>query len=343
MTKKTFDIVKSKGFLFIASVVCCALVSSCTPSYPKETLAEAVKDVCKDEYSMEVDVTVRGTTMGLYYPMESLLDAGMGISEGAWDKISNLLLVASRIVLSTDADIKFYCVVTQDVKLPELQVVIIKYVEDVKRSMVRNISRSESFKRTLFSINLTPQAEKERSVEKAFNRLGVDDEIRQKVLDEFFRSPPTKLSDVGYWKGEFYLKDITLAEFLAEQMANRIKTDFRSDKDLSKKFKFINAESIYLPENDKGSFFVTYKIADQETDETQGDLLRDKMKEIIRIGNEVTYGYKFNDFDFLILEDQLENTRFTVSEDDLYNFHQEKPLMEDIVKVIGGQVSNTAL
>jgi hypothetical protein len=181
------------------------ILPACVPTYPKEKLPEAVKSVCKLEYDMEVDVVMVGSTMGIYYPMKGLLDIGLGINRDAWDAISNLVLVASRVVLSTDADVRFYCVITQDARLPELQVVIIKYVEDVKRGMYRNISRSESYKRTLFSINLTPQARKERSVEKVFEKLGVEDKTREKVLDEFFRTPPTKLSDIGYWRGRFYL------------------------------------------------------------------------------------------------------------------------------------------
>jgi len=143
------------GIALVAAMVFLPL-SGCMPTYPKEKLPETVKQVCKIEYGMNVDVMVIGQTMGIYYPMEGLMDISLGIKEEAWDKISNLILVASRVVLSTDADIKFYCVITQDAKLPELQVVIIKYVDDVKLGMYRGISRSESFKRTLFSINLTP-------------------------------------------------------------------------------------------------------------------------------------------------------------------------------------------
>jgi len=88
------------------------VLSGCdVATYPKEELPDTVKAVCKIEYGMDVDVTVKGSTMGIYYPMEGLLDVGMGISEAAWDKIGNLLLIASRVVLSTDADIKFYCVI----------------------------------------------------------------------------------------------------------------------------------------------------------------------------------------------------------------------------------------
>jgi hypothetical protein len=305
---------------------------SCTPSYPKEKLPEAVKQVCKLEYNMDVDVTVVGSTMGIYYPMKGLLDAGLGISEEAWDSISNLILIASRVVLSTDADIKFYCVITQDARLPELQVAIIKYVDDIKHSLVRNISRNESFKRTLFSINLTPQAKKERSIEKVFDKLGVGDETRQKVLDEFFRSPPTKLSDIGYWRDNFYLKDITLEEFLASQIASRIKLDFRSDKKLAQFYDFKTSEGFFTEGKAQKSFLIKFKIADQtKGDEFMSPRAR-KVEEILKIANEVVCGYKFEDFDYLLLEDQLENANLKITEDNVYNFNRKKLPVDKIVE-----------
>ena len=323
------------AILILTAVVALGL-SACMPTYPKEKLPEAVKNVCKIEYGMDVDVTVMGTTMGIYYPMEGLLDVGLGISESAWDKISNLILVASRVLLSTDADIKFYCVITQDARLPELQVVIIKYVEDVKRGMYRNISRSESYKRTLFSINLTPQAQKERSVEKVFTRLKIEENTQEKILDEFFRSPPTKLSDVGYWRGRFYLKDITLGEFLAAQIANRIKIDFRQDKALMEQFNYKSAEGAFIAGRDKEKYFlVKFKIADQTKEDSIASPRIKKVEELLRIANEVVRGYKFQDFEFLRMVDQLENVDMMVKEQDIYDFNKKRLPVEDIVNVSG--------
>lgn len=328
-----------KSILFIAGAASIAIalmmIPACAPTYPKEQLPEAVKMVCKSEYSMDVDVTVIGSTMGIYYPMEGLLDVSLGISEEAWNKISNLVLIASRVVLSTDADIKFYCVVTQDARLPELQVVIIKYVEDVKRGMYQNISRNESFKRTLFSINLTPQAKKERSLDQVFDKLEVEDDTRQKVMDEFFRSPPTRLSDIGYWKGSFYLKDITMGEFLAAQIANRVKIDFRGDKNLEELFNYSTAESSFVTYDGWKAFLVTFKIADQKAEDMTG-LREKKIQEIVRITNEVVYGYKFKNFDFLIMEDQLENAKLTVSEEDVYDFNKKRLAVKEIVQAPAG-------
>ena len=317
----------------------CLLLQACAPTYPREGLEEAVKTVCKSEYNMDVDVTVVGSTIGIYHPMVGLLDAGMGISKEAWDKISSLILIASRVVLSTDADIKFYCVITQDERLPELQVVISKYVDDVKKGMYRNISRNESFKRTLFTINLTPQAKKERSIEKIFSKIGVGDETKEKVLDEFFRSPPTKLTDIGYWRGQFYLKNITMPEFLAAQMANRIKIDFRGEKSLMDIFSYKSAEGIYSATPDHKYFLLNYKIADDTAKESPATLKEKKVGEILKIINTVVYGYKFKDFDFVIMNDQLENVKITVMEKDIYNYDPKKYTVQKIVQAPQGYFS----
>lgn len=328
-----------KGCKITAAAILAAavmLLPACVPTYPREKLPEAVKEVCKLEYDMDVDVTVVGNTVGIYYPMEGLLDAGLGISSEAWDVISNLILVASRVVLSTDADIKFYCVITQDARLPELQVVIIKYVGDVKHSMYRNISRSESFKRTLFSINLTPQAEKERSVEKVFAKLGVDDEAKQSVMEEFFRSPPAKLSGIGYWRDRFYLKSITMEEFLAVQIANRVKLDFRGEKGLEKIFDYKTAEGSFTSTEGVRSFLLKFKIADQGADAELTNRRVKKIQEIMRIVNEVIFGYKYREFDFLAMEDQMENVRLKVSEEDVYEFNEKRLSVEKIVHAPAG-------
>ena len=340
---KVLKVIRKKSLILAGMTVACLGViltlSACTATYPKEQLPEAVKTVCKTEYNMDVDVTVVGDTIGIYYPMEGLLDAGMGISKDAWDKISNLILIASRVVLSTDDDIEFYCVITQDVRLPELQVVIIKYVDDVKRGMYRNISRNESFKRTLFSINLTPQAKKERSIETVFEKIGVDDQTRQKVMDEFFRSTPTKLSDIGYWKGQFYLKDITTEEFFAAQMANRVKINFRAEKELEELFVYKSVEGSFI-DNTQGKFFlINFKIADATAEESEINLREKKIEELLKIANEVVYGYKFKDFDFMIMDDQLENAKLKVTEEDVYNYHKTKLPVEDIVKAPAGYFS----
>ncbi|GAF69780.1 unnamed protein product, partial [marine sediment metagenome] len=98
-------------------------------TYPKEKLRESIIKLCKDEYSLDIDVSVAGNTVAIYLPVMNLFDITLSLSESAQDKIQDSLLSASRILLSTDADIRFYCVIAQDARLPEIQLVIIKYVD----------------------------------------------------------------------------------------------------------------------------------------------------------------------------------------------------------------------
>ncbi|MBU1128685.1 MAG: hypothetical protein KKE01_06385 [Candidatus Omnitrophica bacterium] len=310
-------------------------LSSCSPTYPKEKLPEAIKEILKGEYGMDVDVAVAGTTLGIYHPMKGLLDISLGISEKAWDQISNLILVASRIVLSTDADIKFYCVIAQDERLPEMQIVIIKYVNDVKRGMLRSIGRSESFKRTLFSLNLTPQARKERSVEQVFDKMGLAEDTREGVLNEFFRASPSKLSDMGYWRGHFYLKDITLREFLAAQIANRIKIDFGEDEKLSALYEFQSVEGYFSSRPGDNAFVIKFKIFDQSKPGEEEKLRAKKIEKIMQITNEVVNGYEFKEFDVLEMEDQLENIKLWITVEDVCNYSSGQVPIEDIVKASG--------
>ncbi len=330
ISRKTFSV------LIIMALAATTLFSavSCAPSYPKEILPEAVKTVCKDEYGMEVDVTLEGSTIGIYHSMQGLLDENMGINKEAWDNISSLILIASRVVLSTDADIKFYCVITQDTRMPELQVVIIKYVNDVKLGMYRNISRSESFKRTLFSINLTPQARKEKSVEYIFSKIGVEEGVKEKVLNEFFRSTPTRLSDIGYWRGQFYLKDVTMPEFLASQIANRIKIDFRSEKPFKEDYSYTSSEGIYSKGIDSKYFLINFKIA--ELGEKIDELKKLKIQKLLEITSRVVSGYRFDEFNFVIMNDQAEDVRLRVERKDVYDYNPRKTPLNDIVQAPKG-------
>ncbi|KJJ84163.1 hypothetical protein OMAG_001975 [Candidatus Omnitrophus magneticus] len=286
---------------------------------------------------MDVEVSLAGGTLGIFYPMKGLLDASMSISNDSWEKISNVILIASRVALSTDANIKFYCVITQDERLPEMQVIIIKYVEDVRRGMYRDISRDEAFKRTLFSMNLTPQAKKERTIEKVFDKLGLEEGTREDVMEEFFRSPPSKLKDIGFWKGHFYLKDISEGEFLAAQMAHRMRIDFREKKELSSNYDFRGAEGDFLVTKTQKYFLVTFKIFEQsENNEEILKLRRKKIWEILRIANEVVEGYEFKNFDFVSLSDEAKEITLWMNSYDVYDFHKKQSLpVEQLVKASG--------
>ena len=157
---------KFRAFLFIGITFSILLSSTgCEEvTYPKETLRESVIKLCREEYDVDIDASTVGNTLAIYLSFVDFFGATLNFNEKAQEKIWDVVWGATRVVLSTDADIKFYCIIIQDVNIPQIQIVIIKYVEDVKRAMLRDISRGEYLKRTLRDLNENPQARKEQGI-----------------------------------------------------------------------------------------------------------------------------------------------------------------------------------
>jgi len=300
--------------------------AGCGPTYPKERLAASIIELCRKEYGIKVESKVIGKTLAIYIPLPKLLDITMTVSMEAQDMIQNVILSTSRVALSTDAKIEFYCVIAQDMRMPEVQIVLIKYIDDVKRAYFSDISRDEYFKRTLFDININPQSKKEKDLKNIFEKYDMDPELKEKVLDEFFRSTPLHLEDFGYWQGRFYVKDITLPEFLAEQMAYRVKMRFRENEKLSKKFLVKDIDGYYKDISGKFFFYIYFDIKLNEILKVMGETYdkRDLFMNIFEEVSDCLYGYKFDNFSVVRITDKNNAVRLFISKEDLYAFKKGK-------------------
>lgn len=295
-------------------------------TYPKEALGESVINLCKEEYGMSVDVSITGRTLAIYIPLINLFDITLSLSEDAQDKIQNVLLGASRATLSTDADIQFYCVIAQDIRIPELQLVIIKYIDDIKRAFYSDISRGEYFKRTIIDMNENPQAKKEKAIMDVFAKMELGEEVQNRILEDFFRSPPASLEGIGYWNGKFYIKDITLEEFLAQQIASRIRVKFSEEASLKKyALKMITGKFI---KEETARFFIIDFNAESLLFVPDPEIKNPMEKEIFSnaliAAGDVIYGYKFKDFDMVKITEKNTNARLLLSKDDIYLFKRGK-------------------
>ena len=316
-----------RNILIILSAALAILTAACSNvTYPKEKLNECIKDLCKNEYNINVEVSSVGKTVGIYLPIPVLFDATLNMTEEAQEKIQNVLLSSRRIALSTDAETEFYCIIAQDVRFPEVQLIIIKYFDDVKRASLSYISRGEYFKRTIIDMNTNPQAKKEQAIKDVFKKVKVEDGWQEKVLDDFFRSPPATLEDIGYWQGKFYLKDITFEEFMAQQMVRRIRLRFREEKDL-KKYIIKSIKGVFEDQEELAFFSIGMKIENLLF--TFDKIGRKPMEEEIFKGAfqevaDTIYAYKYEDFDFIKITEENFKTELVVSKEDIYLFKKKK-------------------
>jgi len=111
---------KSHRFLVLTFNLCFLLftftffLSSCGPTYPKDSLVPSIVALCKKEYGVDASVQIAGKTLGVYLPLEKLLDSTLQIPLEARDKLDDVVLATSRAALSTDSPIDFYVVIAQD-------------------------------------------------------------------------------------------------------------------------------------------------------------------------------------------------------------------------------------
>jgi hypothetical protein len=323
--------------VFYPIIFAMVVLVGCTPTYPKERLRESIVKVCRDEYKLDVKVTTIGKTIAIYVPLDNLIDFTFAVTKSASEKINDVILSVSRVALSTDAAYGFYCIIAHDIRIPEIQIIIIKSVDDVKRFLLNDISRSEYSKRMLVDIRFSPQAQKERAIKEVFDKMNLDRRWQEDVLNDFFRSEPTALGDIGYWNGRFYIKDISLAEFMAEQIANRIRLAFREEKDLSDIFLVKAIKGAYTARGKDRFFRIEASLEQKMLKESERARTEKKVFEIaVAESAKVTHNYRFENFSYIEIIDQANNRILDVSKEDLESFRKKKLPMADILKALNG-------
>lgn len=321
-------------------VVCVALTAAlftaagCSkPTYPKEKFKESIIRLCKSEYKLDVKVATKGKTVVIYLPLPDLIDFTFAITKSASEKINNVILSVTRVAISTDAHYDFYVIIAHDVRIPEIQIVIIKSVDDVKRFLLGSISRDDYSKRMLIDMRLNPQAQKERSVREVFEKMGLDPKWQDQVMNDFFRSEPTALSDIGYWNSRFYVKDIALGEFLSEQIASRIRIVFREDAKLSDRLVLKLSKCSYMVRGSK-KYFKAEVLGQPKLlpEHSSPEIANEMLKASFKVASGVIQQYKFDDFDYIELLDQASGKSMKFTKEELEAIRTKHKKLEDIIK-----------
>ena len=161
--------------------------------------------------------------------------------------------------------------------------------------------------------------------------MKLDEKGTEDVMDDFFRAEPSELGEIGYWNEKFYIKDITLAEFLAEQTVSRIKMEFRDDKDMYKNFSLRSVKGRYVIKQDRRFFNFETLAVMKEKEKTQDNIV---LRKILDTAAGVIRSYKFSDFDFVDILDKSDNKFLRVSRDNLESYRAKKLQFEDLIKAV---------
>lgn len=246
--------------IFLLSSGCSGKIE---PTYKEKDIPYLIKNICKEEYRLDVTTQRAGSTIWIYAPLNKILNKDYGIKEDkvfdeeVMDKMRNIITTIGRVLISSDNTPDFFVFLASDIKLG-IDYTMIGSVLDIKKSYADFIPWTEANRRFVNRFKLAPEA-------------------------------------IGDTTGlHFTPYDVKMPDFLAEQIAQRIGNRFQ-DEEMKKYFKAEKSEGKF----DKGVFSFEYSI----TRISEPKQLIDIRNESLKIIAYCLKTYEFNDFSGVTLTD----------------------------------------
>ena len=126
--------------------------TACAPSYPVDTLEKKAKELIKAETDIDSYVILKDKTLFVYANITGI-NTDLSASNDVYNTIQKIVMLATRVSLSTDAKIDFYHVTIASEE-NGLQIIFKQYIEDIKCWFYGTIGRSDFFKRSLLETKI---------------------------------------------------------------------------------------------------------------------------------------------------------------------------------------------
>lgn len=260
-------------------LICAQLIlSSCEPTYPARTLTSQLTKLVKEDYKIDVACHISGKTLWVYVPLSDLIDeAKLVWNLKGIEKMNEVISTVHRVMLSSDAKLKFLCVVATDIKKYGVELLAVEYVPDIQEAVLEKFSRGEFFARSVRDVGINPSA----------------------------------INDLTGKSENYY--DITFDHFLGLQIIHRIKTLFYKDKTLQKIFEIKSAtttEKFGIIKLDFEFMRKTYNLTPREEK-------IDPLSYVSQMAALIVKNYNYRDFQAIELTDTFAKKTIKLTRDDL--------------------------
>lgn len=256
------------------------LISGCSypaePTYKEKDIPNIIKKICKEEYGLDVTTQRTANTLWIYAPVDQILHKDYGkdqskiFDDKMVDKLRNILITIGRVLISSDNTPQFFALLVSDINLG-IDYTISGDILDIKKSYAAFIPEEESNRRYVVRFSPSPEA-------------------------------------IGDKTGFHFIPyDITIGEFLKEQISQRIAARFQNEE-LKSYFKVEKSEGEFKD----GIFSFEYSIEEIAKPKT-----KIKMRnEILNIIAYCLKTYEFSDFSGISIKDLRtdEKINFTKAE-----------------------------
>jgi hypothetical protein len=242
-------------------------------TYKEEDIPYLVKDICRNEYSLEVTTKRTANTLWIYAPLDKIMHKDYGIKEDKIfdeemsEKLRQILMTIGRVLISCDNTPEFFALVASDIKIG-LDYIIIGNILDMKKSFAGFLPWTEANRRYVIGFKIAPET----------------------------------IGDTEGKHLKFY--DIKLGDFLAEQIAQRINVQFQHEG-RNKYFKVKKSQGAFR--DDK--FIFEYDIEQIAGTEQKTDI----KKEILETIGYLLKSYEFKDFLVIEINDLASNDKLVLS------------------------------
>ena len=235
------------------------LVGCGGPSYRTEQVQDAIQQICAKDYKLQVSVKRIGQTVAVHLQHGGVLeqqDGQIRLAESANEVLGNAIEAIHRVLLSSDNPNGFYLFLVSDPSIPGVYLMMVRYLDDVKRVHANSITPTEFFSRTI--LQLQPA-----------------------------NPPLTNLNQVA-------LHDITLEQFLSWQLAKRLQdrlTEHTQHEGLSHV-----AVGPCVGEFKNGEFAFTLNVAPETGGTLSSEMVDQVFQEATTLIAKVLADYRFNQF-----------------------------------------------
>ncbi len=265
-------------FSLFISIFLCGCQSNIEPTYKENDIPAAIKKICQNEYNLDVTTQKTPTTLWIYAPLEKILHKDFGsdsekiFDEEISEKLRNILTTIGRVLISSDNTPEFFALVASDVNIG-LDYTIIGNVLDIKKTYAGFTPWTESNKRYVLKFTTNSEAIKDL----------------------------TGLHLKAY--------DITLPDFLANQIAQRINTYFQ-EAARKKYFKVEKSDGAF----NNGNFIFDYSINQISNPPQKIDIV----KEILKIISYCLKTYEFRAFSSVEINGASSQDKITLSKEAIW-------------------------
>jgi len=281
MKSKPYSKNLAKAALLLLSFSVFIALSGCQesfkPTFKEEDIPYLVKQICKDEYKLDVTTQTTESTLWVYIPLTKILDKEYGIKEGKvldegmTDKLRNILTTIGRVLLSSNNSTKFFAIWASDINIG-LDYILIGNVLDIKKAYAESLPFTELNKRYVMKFNVNPAA--------------IQDKVGSHIK----------------------VFNITMPDFLAMQMVQRISVKLQGEE-FKKYLKAEKVDGIFY----NNVFLLEYSVKPLSKTEKTSDIT----KEILNIVTYCIKIYDFKDFSHVEITDLVTQNKTFLGKADI--------------------------